>query len=221
MHRPTILFVTHSVFESVYLSTRIAVMRARPGRIVADLPVSLPTPRRTVIRTEPGIRRDVRRRLGGSRRRDEAGAVPVTALLLRRLARIAAPIVIGLVVLALWEAVVRIKGVAPYVLPTPSAIAASLWTDGPSLFGSLLVTLRITLAALAAAALFGGAIALLFSRSRLLEISLFPYAVVLQVTPVVAIAPLIIIWVKSRFWRCWSAPGSSRSSRSCRTRRSG
>ena len=50
------------------------------------------------------------------------------------------------------EAVVRIKGVAPYVLPTPSAIAASLWTDGPSLFGSLLVTLRITLAALAAAA---------------------------------------------------------------------
>ncbi len=68
-HRPTILFVTHSVFESVYLSTRIAVMRPRPGRIVADLPVSLPhaAPAR-VIRTEPGIRRDVRRRLGGSRR---------------------------------------------------------------------------------------------------------------------------------------------------------
>ena len=123
----------------------------------------------------------------------------MTAPLLRRLARIAAPIVIGLVVLAVWEAVVRIKGVAPYVLPTPSAIAASLWTDGPSLFGSLLVTLRITLAALAAAALIGGAIALLFSRSRLLEISLFPYAVVLQVTPVVAIAPLIIIWVKTPF----------------------
>ena len=89
-----------------------------------------------------------------------------------------------------------IKGIPPYVLPAPSAIAASLWTDGPSLLGSLLVTLRITLAALAAAALFGGAIALLFSRSRLLEISLFPYAVILQVTPIVAIAPLIIIWVK-------------------------
>ncbi len=53
------------------------------------------------------------------------------------------------------------------------------------------------MAALAAAALFGGAIALLFSRSRLLEISLFPYAVILQVTPIVAIAPLIIIWVKT------------------------
>jgi NitT/TauT family transport system permease protein len=116
-----------------------------------------------------------------------------------RLVRIAAPSAIGILVLAVWEAVVRINGIAPYVLPAPSAIAASLWTDGPSLLSSLLVTLRITLAALAAAALFGGAIALLFSRSRLLEISLFPYAVVLQVTPIVAIAPLIIIWVKTPF----------------------
>ena len=61
------------------------------------------------------------------------------------------------------------------------------------------MTLRITLAALAAAALFGGAIALLFSRSRILELSLFPYAVILQVTPIVAIAPLIIIWVREPF----------------------
>ena len=49
--RPTVLFVTHSVFESVYLSTRIAVMRPRPGRIVAELPVSLPAPRRQAVRT--------------------------------------------------------------------------------------------------------------------------------------------------------------------------
>jgi NitT/TauT family transport system permease protein len=123
----------------------------------------------------------------------------VTRALGRRLAWIAAPLAIGVLVLAVWEAVVRIKGTEPYVLPAPSAIAASLWIDGPSLLLSLLVTLRVTLAALAAAALFGGAIALLFSRSRLLEISLFPYAVVLQVTPVVAIAPLIIIWVKQPF----------------------
>ncbi len=122
-----------------------------------------------------------------------------TRALAARLARITAPIAIGLIAIALWEAVVRIDQIPPYVLPAPSAIAASLWTDGPSLLGSLLVTLRITLAALAAAALFGGAIALLFSRSRLLEISLFPYAVVLQVTPIVAIAPLIIIWVKQPF----------------------
>jgi NitT/TauT family transport system permease protein len=74
-----------------------------------------------------------------------------------------------------------------------------LWTDGTSLWGSLLITLRITAAALAAAALVGGALALLFARSRVLEISLFPYAVILQVTPIVAIAPLIIIWVKDTF----------------------
>jgi NitT/TauT family transport system permease protein len=86
-----------------------------------------------------------------------------------------------------------------YILPAPSAIAQSLWIDGPSLFGSLLVTLRITLAALAAAAIIGGVIALVFSLSRLVEISFFPYAVILQVTPIVAIAPLIIIWVQTPF----------------------
>ena len=116
-----------------------------------------------------------------------------------RLWRIAAPLIVGAVVLALWEAVVRIEGIAVYILPGPIAIAKALWTDGPSLLGSLLVTLRITLAALAAAAILGGAIALLFSLSRLLEISLFPYAVILQVTPIVAIAPLIIIWVQQPF----------------------
>jgi NitT/TauT family transport system permease protein len=117
----------------------------------------------------------------------------------QRVWRILAPALVGLIVLVLWEGVVRAAGIAPYILPAPSAIAVSLWVDGPSLLGSLLVTLRITLAALAAAALIGGAIALLFSRSRLLELSLFPYAVILQVTPIVAIAPLIIIWVREPF----------------------
>ena len=113
--------------------------------------------------------------------------------------RIAAPVAVGVLFLAAWEAIVRARGIPPYILPAPSAIAQSLWTDGPSLLSSLLVTLRITLAALAAAALFGGALALLFSRSRVLELSLFPYAVILQVTPIVAIAPLIIIWVRQPF----------------------
>jgi len=110
-----------------------------------------------------------------------------------------APALIGILFLAAWEAAVRYWQVPPYVLPGPLRIAATLWTDGPSLFGSLLVTLRITAAALAAAALLGGGLALLFARSRVLEASLFPYAVALQVTPIVAIAPLIIIWVKDTF----------------------
>jgi len=113
--------------------------------------------------------------------------------------RVLAPLAVGVMFLALWEAVVRLEGIPVYILPPPSAIAASLWTDGPSLLGSLIVTLRVTLAALAAAALFGGALALLFSLSRIVELSLFPYAVILQVTPVVAIAPLIIIWVRQPF----------------------
>jgi NitT/TauT family transport system permease protein len=113
--------------------------------------------------------------------------------------RLVAPLAVGAILLGLWEAAVRIEGVPPYILPGPLLIAETLWTDGPSLLGSLLVTLRITLAALAAAAVLGGGIALLFSFSRILAISLFPYAVILQVTPIVAIAPLIIIWVREPF----------------------
>jgi NitT/TauT family transport system permease protein len=106
---------------------------------------------------------------------------------------------VGVIFLAAWQSVVMIEDVPPYILPGPIAIAAALRADGPSLIGSLLVTLRITLAALAAAAVLGGAIALFFSLSRLLALSLFPYAVILQVTPIVAIAPLIIIWIQQPF----------------------
>jgi NitT/TauT family transport system permease protein len=115
------------------------------------------------------------------------------------LVKILAPLVVGLLFLAAWEAVVRIEDIPRYILPGPLLIAETLWTDGASLSSALLVTLRITFAALAAAIVIGSAIALLFARSRVLEISLFPYAVILQVTPIVAIAPLIIIWVKDTF----------------------
>ena len=116
-----------------------------------------------------------------------------------RWSQIFAPLAVGSAFLVCWEVVVRINGIPRYILPGPLAIAESLWTDGPSLLGSLLVTLRVTLAALAAAAILGGMIAVLFSLSRIIELSLFPYAVILQVTPIVAIAPLIIIWVREPF----------------------
>jgi NitT/TauT family transport system permease protein len=114
-------------------------------------------------------------------------------------AEIAAPAIVGLLMLGAWEAVVRVNGIPPYILPGPVLVAEALWRDGPSLLGSLWVTLRITLAALVAAVVLGGALAVLFAQSRLLERSLFPYAVILQVTPIVSIAPLIIIWVNDAF----------------------
>ena len=116
-----------------------------------------------------------------------------------RLGRIAAPFAVGLLTIAGWEAVVRINAIPPYILPGPFLVLETLWTSGPSLLGSLLVTLRITLAALAAAILLGGALSVLFAQSRLLERCLFPYAVILQVTPIVAIAPLIIIYINNTF----------------------
>jgi NitT/TauT family transport system permease protein len=105
-----------------------------------------------------------------------------------------APYLLGVAVLAAWEAVVRLATIPPYVLPGPLLVAQTLWSDGASLLASLWVTLRITALALIAAAIGGTALAVVMAQSRLVERSLFPYAVILQVTPVVAIAPLIIIW---------------------------
>ena len=110
-------------------------------------------------------------------------------------ARIVAPVVMGIVMLALWEAVVRVAAIPPYVLPGPILVAKTLVSDWGTLWPALVVTLSITLQALLAAVLVGVLLALLFSLSRWIEFSLFPYAIILQVTPIVAIAPLIIAWV--------------------------
>ena len=115
----------------------------------------------------------------------------------RRAALVVPPVAIGIVVLAAWETLVRLKGIPPYILPGPLLIATTLGKDWQTLYPSLLVTLAVTGAALLVATVAGAAIAILFAQSRWIERSFFPYAVVLQVTPIVAIAPLIIIWVKN------------------------
>jgi NitT/TauT family transport system permease protein len=109
--------------------------------------------------------------------------------------RILAPTLIGLLVLGGWEWVVRARDIPSYVLPGPVLIAETLVRDWEPLSASLLVTLKITVLALLVAASLGLLLAVLFAQSRVVELSLFPYAVILQVTPIVAIAPLIIIWV--------------------------
>ena len=107
------------------------------------------------------------------------------------------PVVIGVIVLVVWEALVRVNQVPVYILPGPLLIITTLFKDWGTLYPSLLVTLAITGAALLVATVAGVLIAILFTQSRWVERSFFPYAVILQVTPIVAIAPLIIIWVKN------------------------
>jgi NitT/TauT family transport system permease protein len=107
-----------------------------------------------------------------------------------------APALVGLLFVLAWELLVRAFDTPFYIVPSPVLVARTLVHDAPLLFGSLLVTLRITGLALALAVVLGAALAFLFVQSRALEVSLLPYAILLQVTPIVAIAPLIIIWVK-------------------------
>jgi len=115
----------------------------------------------------------------------------------RRAARWLAPAAVGAGVLLSWQGLVTAFDVPFYLVPAPSLVAKTLVQDAPLLFDALLVTLHITALALLLAVVLGVAVALVFVQSRIIEMSLFPYAVLLQVTPIVAIAPLIIIWVKN------------------------
>lgn len=105
------------------------------------------------------------------------------------------PALVAALFLAVWEWLVRAYDVPVFILPAPSAIGESFVDDGPMLLSALRVTIALTLKALFFAVVAGAALAALFVQSRAVERALFPYAVALQVTPVVAIAPLILIWV--------------------------
>ncbi|MFW5834740.1 MAG: ABC transporter permease [Pseudomonadota bacterium] len=110
-----------------------------------------------------------------------------------------APFVIVLAALGAWEFLVWYNQIPHYILPGPSLVLRTLVTDWGTLSASLLVTLQITFMALAIAIVGGVGLAVLFSLSKWVELSLFPFAVVLQVTPIVAIAPLILIYVDSTY----------------------
>jgi NitT/TauT family transport system permease protein len=112
------------------------------------------------------------------------------------LVRIAAPTLLGVVLLAVWQFICTTFDVPEYLVPSPLRIAQTLAEDWALLTSALMTTLKVTFLAFALAVVLGVAAAFLFVQSRIVEISLFPYAVILQVTPIVAIAPLIIIWVK-------------------------
>ncbi|KJC57696.1 ABC transporter ATP-binding protein [Bradyrhizobium sp. LTSPM299] len=112
--------------------------------------------------------------------------------------RILLPVVVFAAGLLVWELIVRAYGIQPYVLPSPLLVLKTLVADWPILAQSLGVTLLTTLEGFVAAAIGGVALALLFNQSKWLEYSLFPYAVILQVTPVIAIAPLLLIYLQQQ-----------------------
>ena len=202
----TVVFVTHSIFESVYLSDRVAIMSPRPGCVVAEvrdrrrpqtergfphqlalcanLPRGLPSSRGQ--RYDAGVADHGSAAGTSARHRESSG---------RNAIRIALPVGILLIAIAGWEAYVRAAGVPPYILPAPSTIARTMAADWPLLWGSLLVTLETT---------FSGLLSRSWAASRSrscsacpasIEYSLYPFAVVLQVTPVIAVAPLLLIYL--------------------------
>ncbi len=113
-----------------------------------------------------------------------------------RVQRVVYPALVGLILMALWQGMVTALELPPYLVPSPVLMFKTLMTDWAQLSLSLWVTVKITLLSFGVATVAGVLISFLFVQSKLIETALFPYAVLLQVTPIVAVAPLIIIWVK-------------------------
>ena len=132
----------------------------------------------------PGPRRRRRRETGAKAHEDPRRHPPLPA-----------PTALVARLLLAWEAIVRLGHIPPFVLPAPSRVFATLVSDRATLLASLGVTLETTLAALFAAVLGGLFLAILFSQRKWLERALLPGAVTLQVTPIIAIAPLLLIYL--------------------------
>ena len=111
--------------------------------------------------------------------------------------RVFYPALVAVVLIGLWQWAVTAFEIPKFLVPSPLLVAQTLVTDAGLLFGAMFTTLKITVFAFLCATVLGVLIAFAFVQSRVIETAFFPYAVLLQVTPIVAIAPLIIIWVKS------------------------
>ena len=115
--------------------------------------------------------------------------------MIKRYLSFMAPIITFLLLLFAWELIVNFQNIPKYILPAPTNIFASFLLNYSDLLRSTFITFRITFFAFMIASLLAIFIAILFSQSKIIELSLYPIAVIFQVTPVVAIAPLILIWV--------------------------
>lgn len=129
---------------------------------------------------------------------DADEAARLRARNMRKIGRWLAPALIFVLIISGWHWIVTANEIPHYILPGPGRVAQALFEDFSSLAPSWGVTLMITTMALGLAVVFGVGLAILFTQSKWIEMSLFPYAVVLQVTPIIAIAPLIFIYVDSK-----------------------
>jgi len=123
-----------------------------------------------------------------------AGVVMQTIPNRDKILQVVIPIAALLAGILAWHLLVTINQIPRYILPGPIDVVIALFTDSATLWPAMLVTLRITFIALALALIGGVGLAILMVQSRLLELTLFPFAVVLQVTPIIAIAPLLLIY---------------------------
>ena len=117
---------------------------------------------------------------------------------LERIGRWVLPLAIMILAIWLWDRICVWNGIPQYILPRPGVVLQTLYNDAGLLFSSLLVTLRITFLSLALAVIGGVGLSVLFAQSKWVEMSFFPFAIVLQVTPIVAIFPLINIYVNNQ-----------------------
>jgi NitT/TauT family transport system permease protein len=115
------------------------------------------------------------------------------------IAKWALPVVVMSLTIWGWHRMVIVNEIPHYILPGPGLVVQTLIEDWGTLYSSLLVTLQISMMALLVAVLGGVGLAILFAQSKFAEMSFYPYAVILQVTPIISIAPLIFIYVESKF----------------------
>ena len=110
--------------------------------------------------------------------------------------RLVYPALVAVVLIAAWQAAVVGFQLPPYLVPSPALVAKTLFVDRIALGLAMLTTVKVTVLAFVVAVVVGVLISFAFVQSRSIETALFPYAVLLQVTPIVAVAPLLIIWIK-------------------------
>ncbi|WEK06452.1 MAG: ABC transporter permease [Candidatus Devosia phytovorans] len=128
---------------------------------------------------------------------DSAVAIVVARTsLTERILRVVIPTAMVLLAIGLWQLHITVNQVPRYIMPAPGDVIVALFTDWPTLYPSLLVTVRVTLLALLLALAGGVGLAIILVQSKWVELAIFPFAVILQVTPMIAIAPLLIIYIK-------------------------